>query len=56
MRCKSCGLEMVIYRRAQDGEAEYVCRNQRCSRFDKRLKKQEKEQVSEATPGAGEAN
>ncbi len=48
MVCKQCGLEMVIYRveEKEDGTREtvYVCRNPKCARFDKRLRKeQEKE-------------
>ena len=45
MKCEVCGLDMVIYRaeEKEDGTREtvYVCRNPKCARFDKRLKKPE---------------
>lgn len=41
MTCPECGLEMMIYQvtTAPDGteDVEYVCRNKRCGRFDRRL-------------------
>lgn len=41
MRCPECGLEMLIYQVSVDAsgvpEVEYVCRNPRCGRFDRRL-------------------
>lgn len=41
MTCQECGLEMMIYqvKITADGgeEAEYVCRNRRCGRYDRRL-------------------
>lgn len=41
MTCPECGLEMMIYQVvvAPDGtrEVEYVCRNKRCGRYDRRL-------------------
>ena len=51
MKCEVCGLDMVIYRaeEKEDGTREtvHVCRNPKCARFDKRLKKeQEKETES----------
>ena len=41
MTCPECGLEMMIFQvsAAPDGaeEVEYVCRNKRCGRYDRRL-------------------
>lgn len=41
MMCPECGLDMMIYQviTAPDGteKAEYVCRNKRCGRCDRRL-------------------
>lgn len=49
MKCEACGLDMVIYQMDQkeDGkqEAVYVCRNPRCVRFDRRLKKEPADQA-----------
>ena len=43
MKCPECGLEMMIYSATvnADGgsETDYVCRNPRCARYDRRLKK-----------------
>lgn len=44
MRCEECGLEMVIWKSEEkDGkrEAEFVCRNPACVRFDERLRKKQ---------------
>ena len=30
MTCKTCGIEMVLLRRDEDGAAVYVCRNADC--------------------------
>lgn len=44
MKCEACGLDMVIYwvEEKEDGTREtvHVCRNPKCARFDKRLKKE----------------
>ncbi len=41
MTCPECGLEMMIYQvvTGPDGteSVEYVCRNKRCGRYDRRL-------------------
>lgn len=43
MKCAECGLELMIYsvKVTEDGtsETDYVCRNPRCVRFDRRLEK-----------------
>ena len=43
MKCPECGLEMMIYSATVnvDGGSEtaYVCRNPKCARYDRRLKK-----------------
>lgn len=43
MRCPECGVDMMIYRATVTGEGkverEMVCRNPRCSLFDRRLSK-----------------
>ena len=44
MRCPECGLEMMIYQAtvtAEGLEQEMVCRNPRCSQFDRRLQRKE---------------
>lgn len=46
MQCEVCGLEMVIYEVTDDGPV-YVCRNKRCTAFDQRLKKREKEEENQ---------
>ena len=52
MVCEQCGLEMVIYRveEKEDGthETVYVCRNPKCTRFDKRLRKEQETQEVQA--------
>ncbi|MEI3089735.1 MAG: hypothetical protein V8T01_07195 [Oscillospiraceae bacterium] len=30
MTCKTCGIEMMLLRRGEDGAAVYVCRNAAC--------------------------
>lgn len=30
MTCKTCGIEMMLLRRGEDGTAVYVCRNAAC--------------------------
>lgn len=48
MNCPACGLELMIYRvtMTPDGEreTEYVCRNPRCGRYDRRLARKEPEE------------
>ena len=43
MTCPECGLEMMIYQvvTGPDGteSVEYVCRNKRCGRYDRRMYK-----------------
>ena len=45
MKCEVCELDMVIYRveEKEDGTREtvHVCRNPKCPRFDKRLRKEQ---------------
>ncbi len=49
MVCEECGLEMMIYRveEREDGTKEnvYICRNPKCARFDKRLRKEQETEV-----------
>lgn len=51
MTCPECGLEMMIYRvtTAADGteDVEYVCRNKRCGRYDRRLTRKAAVEVPE---------
>ena len=51
MTCPECGLEMMIYRAttAADGteDVEYVCRNKRCGRYDRRLTRKAAVEVPE---------
>lgn len=51
MTCPECGLEMMIYRAATaaDGteDVEYVCRNKRCGRYDRRLTRSKAVEVPE---------
>ena len=51
MTCPECGLEMMIYQvtTAPDGteEVEYVCRNKRCGRYDRRLTRKAAVEVPE---------
>ena len=52
MKCEACGLDMVIYRveEKEDGTRKtvYVCRNPQCARFDKRLRKEQEDQMEQA--------
>ena len=45
MKCPECGLELMIYSVKVNGdgasETDYVCRNPRCVRFDRRLEKKQ---------------
>ena len=56
MTCPECGLEMMIYQvvAGPDGteSVEYVCRNKRCGRYDRRLMRKA---VDEASEDAGTA-
>ena len=51
MICPECGLEMLLYQVTEqaDGtrETEYVCRNPRCGRYDRRLTRRTAEQTEE---------
>lgn len=52
MICPECGLEMLLYQVTADAdgerEEEYVCRNPRCGRYDRRLaRKAEAEETAE---------
>lgn len=51
MTCPECGLEMLLYQVTEqaDGtrETEYVCRNPRCGRYDRRLTRRTAEQTEE---------
>lgn len=61
MNCPACGLELMIYQvnMTPDGkrETEYVCRNPRCGRYDRRLARKEPDEEaakgSEASAAGG---
>lgn len=56
MNCPECGLELMIYQVSlkQDGEkeTEYVCRNPRCGRYDRRLARKTTAEAQENTETA----
>lgn len=56
MKCPECGLEMMIYSATvnADGgrETDYVCRNPRCARYDRRLKKKKDAPAADDADGA----
>lgn len=57
MTCPECGLEMMIYQvtTAPDGteDVEYVCRNKRCGRYDRRLTRKTAVEVPEKAETTG---
>lgn len=52
MKCPECGLELMIYSVKVNGdgasETDYVCRNPRCVRFDRRLEKKKTAPAADA--------
>lgn len=56
VKCPECGLEMLIYSAAvnADGGSEtaYVCRNPKCARYDRRLKKKKDAPAADAAEEA----
>jgi len=42
MKCSVCGVEMMLYKKDGQGKPVYVCRNTKCPKFDKRLKKEDR--------------
>ena len=57
MICPECGLEMLLYQVATDAdgerEEEYVCRNPRCGRYDRRLARKKVDETPENASAAG---
>ena len=53
MTCPECGLEMMIFQvtAVPNGteEGEYVCRNKRCGRYDRRLTRTKATETPEDT-------
>ena len=56
MICPECGLEMLLYQVTTDAdgewEEEYVCRNPRCGRYDRRLARKKVDETPENTSAA----
>ena len=56
MKCQECGLEMMIYSATVStpggSETAYVCRNPKCARYDRRLKKKKDAPAADAAEEA----